>query len=407
MPATETDVANMALTELGDTLIADINVAGTLNARALLLLPTARDMVLTMAEWNFAKVMARLTAMPIPPVMKWAYQFTLPASPPCLDILSTSLGHGGLYERGYHTEYGPILYADETPISIEYIASLALGLWTDPMAIEVLVKVLASQLAKALTGQSALAKEKLGEAAALIPLGIARNKKEGHAVGQYAAQPGTLDALSVMNQALGEVGVPTVRDFDDDTREAHEVRVHYATALDSTLEMHPWNFAKFLCTLTASDRLPLFGAAHQYALPNGHRYGALPYCLTVRSTDGGNGAHFQIGNDVVDGRVLYSNEAAVMIEYTGRVTDLSQWSALAIQVLVKVLASKIAPALQQQIRGLSQALLKEAFALLPVAQRKDGREGYPMVLRPNRVLVSSRQRTGIGSAYVGIRTYLP
>jgi hypothetical protein len=87
--------------------------------------------------------------------------------------------------------------------------------------------------------------------------------------------------------------------------------------------------------------------------------------------------------------------------YTARIEDLTSWSALARQVLVKMLAHKLA-----KTDGLTKSKLQEALGLLPVAQRRDEKEGTPFVLAPNRTLVLARHRMG-GSPSIGIRTYLP
>jgi hypothetical protein len=128
----------------------------------------------------------------------------------------------------------------------------------------------------------------------------------------------------------------------------------------------------------------------QYLLPTE------PYCIRVRGTDEGNGAHFEIGTDGSGHRVLFSDEQRVSIEYTKRVEDLGSWSPLALQVLIKILASKLAKPLSGQ-NSLAESKLKEAYTLIPEAKGSDGREGSPYRLRPNRTLTYARRMSGGGA----------
>jgi hypothetical protein len=516
-----TTICNDALAELGQHPIDSLDAGTQLSNTCRLMYPDARDAVLTMAVWHFARFLARLTRSDVIPAFKWDAQYLLPTTPYCLKVLLTSAVNSAPYEIGAYfntTTHATerVLWSNETSLSIEYVGRVEdLSSWSH-VALQVLVKMLASKLAKALTGQTALAEEKLKEATTLLQLAIAGQEAEDNPVQLYEPDADELTSLSLLNQVLMEVGKETVGDFAEDVESAHAVRVHYATALDTTLEMHPWNFAKSFTWLLRSSRTPAFKWRYQYALPNGHPAGGsvrlldqngavwwlivsptgvlsftdvLPaggitfagedrswaevespdgttwaiwpsptgtlvanttpptngegdtltdhlqdvdgvfwdvivsntgivsasaftaspvedsYCLTVLGTDQGNGAWFEIGHDAVDGRVLYSDEATVGIEYIGRVSDLTMWSALAIQVLVKVLASKVAPSLMPENKPLPVEKLKEAFALLPVAQSRDGREGSPSVLRPPTLFLAARTRNSGVWPFRGIRTY--
>jgi len=201
------------------------------------------------------------------------------------------------------------------------------------------------------------------------------------------------DPTSVCNDALTELGaIPLVSFNDDETTLGQMCRTMFPLARDMALEMHPWNFAGFQAPLTRSPDTPSLRWAYMYPLPTGPRP---PYCIKVRGTDAGAGARFAIGNDVHNGRVLYSDWDAVSIEYTARVEDLGVWSPLALQVLVKVMAAKLAKSITGQ-NSTEDAKLQQAFLLLPEAQRSDGREGSPVVLRANTVLTSVRRRSGGG-----------
>jgi hypothetical protein len=199
------------------------------------------------------------------------------------------------------------------------------------------------------------------------------------------------DPTSVSNEALGELGAIAISSFEDGTSLSTLCAQMYTPARDMTLELHPWNFAKAFARLSQVDRpddAPVsFKWAFEYQLMTD------PYCLKVQGTDQGNGAKFEVGIGQNNARVLFSNQSAVSIEYTARVEDLNMWSPLALQVLVKVLASKLAKPITGE-GSTEEAKWKEALLLLPEARGSDGREGYPVVLRANRGLVHARLGVG-------------
>jgi hypothetical protein len=203
------------------------------------------------------------------------------------------------------------------------------------------------------------------------------------------------DEISICNQAIGECGggesgAPRIQSFVDGTQLSTLCGEFYPDARDMVLELHPFNFSTAFARLARSPDVPVMKWQFQYVLPTE------PYCLKVRGTNEGNGAHFEVGTDASGHRVLFSDEQRVSIEYTKRVEDLGSWSPLALQVLIKIMASKLAKPLSGQ-NSLADAKLKEAYALIPEAKGSDGREGSPFHLRPNRTLTYARMRSGGGA----------
>lgn len=192
-----------------------------------------------------------------------------------------------------------------------------------------------------------------------------------------------MDPVNVSNQALGQLGGAFIQAFDEGTSLATLCGQTYPGVRDEVLELHPWNFAAFQSRLPLLAQDPVMTWRYMYALQTD------PWCIKVRGTDEGSGAKFEVAMDRLAGRILYSNRANLAITYTGRVDDLGSWSPLAVQVLICLMASKLAKPLTGQ-NSLTELKYKEALTLLPQAQSSDGREGSPFRLRPNTRLTSAR-----------------
>ena len=206
-----------------------------------------------------------------------------------------------------------------------------------------------------------------------------------------------LSPTDACNMAIGELGggeinSPRINSFHDGTSLSIECGIQYPGARDMVLELHPWNFCTAFTQLARHAETPVMKWRHMYHLPT------QPYCLRVRQTNRDPGDRLEVGTDLEERRVLFSDADSVVIEYTKRVENLNNWSPLAIQVLVKVLASKLSKFLTGQ-NSLTELKLKEAQLLVPQAQNSDGREGTPPKLAPN-TLLSFVRHAGSGVRWV-------
>lgn len=192
-----------------------------------------------------------------------------------------------------------------------------------------------------------------------------------------------MDPIAACNQALIELGSRLITSFDDGTSVSTVCGQVYPDTRDEVLQLAPWNFATTFAVLALSADTPAMTWAYQFPLPTN------PYCLQVRQTDRDAWVQWEIGLDAAGHRVLFSDEAAVSIEYTARVVDLNLWSPLAGQVLVKMLAARLAKVVTGQ-NSTEELKLKEALALLPEAKTKDAQEGAPRLLRRSGRLVHAR-----------------
>jgi hypothetical protein len=197
--------------------------------------------------------------------------------------------------------------------------------------------------------------------------------------------------VSICNQALAELGSTLISSFDEGTSVATLCGELYPDTRDSTLEAHIWNFATRRVMLAQLVDTPPFGWAYQYSMPADY--------LKARGTDQedrwSTPRTWAVELNALGHQVIVSNQATLGIVYTARVEDLNLWSPLARQVLVKLLASRLAKPLTGQ-NSVEQLKLQEMGALLLEAKKSDGREGTPQRLRlPGRLYAARRAHSGV------------
>jgi len=146
---TETDVANMALSRLGEKRISAIseNSPSAISCRTHY--EAVRDSLLRAHPWNFAAARASLSATDTP-AFKWAYAYTLPA-----DFLRLSTFNGieaAMATADYRIEGGELL-TDEETAKITYVRQVTDPTQFDSLFVEVIVFRLASAIAMDVTSE--------------------------------------------------------------------------------------------------------------------------------------------------------------------------------------------------------------------------------------------------------------
>jgi hypothetical protein len=137
----------------------------------------------------------------------------------------------------------------------------------------------------------------------------------------------------IVNQALGRIGSAGANNYaTDNTPQAKQARLFYASTRDGLLRSHMWGFAKGEASLTASGTAPLFKWGKQYPLPTD--------CLRVVTV-------YPTHSHEIQGNMLltYSNVANII--YIKRITDVSLFDSLFTEVLVLAMASKLCIPLSQ------------------------------------------------------------
>lgn len=165
-------------------------------------------------------------------------------------------------------------------------------------------------------------------------------------------------------RALSRIEAETIADFDEDTPEAREARLHFEAVRDRLLQAVDWNFARRGRVLPArSDITPPFGGGFYVTPP--------PDFLVGRQINGQEG----IWQAEADG-LRVSTVPAELI-YTAVVADSTAWSPLFEGVFVAGLALALAPTLADASASRISVLQGEVRDLLDEARSSNGLEGAP------------------------------
>lgn len=196
-----------------------------------------------------------------------------------------------------------------------------------------------------------------------------------------------MDATSICNLALAQLGQSQIMSLEDASQSARFCKRFYDQTRDEVLRSHPWNFAGKRLTLSRLSDNPLFGWAFQYQLPED--FLRLLQLNAYSATEA-------LKLYEIEGNRLLTNEGVAQVRYVSRVTDPNLFDAL----FVEALATKIASKLAQPLTGSRQ----EAVALLqayervvaPLARSVDAREGRSRRRLPfiESMLVQSRGGAG-------------
>ena len=161
MADSDVDIANMALTLLGQASIVDLDEQVDA-ARAIKRVYTiALDAVLRDHNWNFAQVRVGLARHDVAPVWDFAYQYVLPSDPYCLRVLETSLDSSEPWRiETYKTaaEQSRVIVTDATSIKILYLARLTDVILWDALFADAFAFEIAFRASFAITSDATLQK---------------------------------------------------------------------------------------------------------------------------------------------------------------------------------------------------------------------------------------------------------
>lgn len=179
--------------------------------------------------------------------------------------------------------------------------------------------------------------------------------------------------VNIANMALSRLGTrTTIADLTENSTEARQIGLWYATVRDELQSLVDWNFNRVSLALAASGTPPARWAS-SYAYPSD--------CLRMRRLDFGGGSWvwgspataFEIASSGST-TFLYCNEAQVSAVYAQRVTDAARFTPGFILAFVDCLAASVALALTQKVE-LAERLARRAQDRVERAVADSANEG--------------------------------
>jgi hypothetical protein len=159
MAESDVDIANMALTLLGQKHVSDLTEDSDAARAINLVYETTRNSKLRGHNWNFAQLRKALARHDVAPDFEFAYQYVLPTDPYCERVLETSLDSNEpwrieTYKTG--SEQSRVIVTDATAIEILYLARLADVVLWDSMFQDAMSFELAYRISFAITHNATL-----------------------------------------------------------------------------------------------------------------------------------------------------------------------------------------------------------------------------------------------------------
>lgn len=193
-----------------------------------------------------------------------------------------------------------------------------------------------------------------------------------------------LSETSILNMSLGRIGSTRINDFIDNNEANPQIvqaRIHYEQTRDALLRSHWWRFARSRETLSQNAEYTAdtttFEWTYAYDLPNDFLREWLPPWEDNSEVLGRSRNTYSL-----EGKQLLSNQTTMQVRYVKRVTDVTEFDPLFVEVLVLQLALKMVMPLSQD-KVLWQALYGELW----------GVSGIPGVMSRVRTMDKQETRT--------------
>ena len=169
-----------------------------------------------------------------------------------------------------------------------------------------------------------------------------------------------LSTTKICNLALSDLGANRINDFDDTKETGTEVilcRLHYEPIRDALLRSHYWAFASDRVKLAQdADKDPPFEWDNQFILPNDFLY--------LKSIYDGTLVRTARGSHALEGKRFLTNDSTVEIRYIKKVTDVTEFDPLFVQLLVLELDLKLVMPLTQDV-NLKESIKDDIKRFMP------------------------------------------
>ena len=126
--------------------------------------------------------------------------------------------------------------------------------------------------------------------------------------------------VDICNSALNQIGASNIISLTEDSKSARILNQRFNFVRDSVFRAHPWNCLTIRVVLSPDATPPAFGFDNAFTLPTD------PFCLRVL-----NIRFFDIVHRV-EGRKILCDEDTIELTYIGRITDVSQYDMLLVEM---------------------------------------------------------------------------
>jgi hypothetical protein len=436
---TDIQICNLALARLGDARITALTDATAQAQYCSLFYSQTLEELQTEFDWQFCRKLASLTAAVTPPAFGYARRFAVPS-----DFLRL-IRLNGIDEDENFSKWEIVdgfIHTDlAAPAQIEYIASVTDAAKFPAVFVEILSAKLATNLAMPLTGS----KELFSQMAEVFSANMQRPVVKSLILATAKDRPSTtLTEDELCRQAILRVG--TAEQFGPSSQAMLLAKSLYPQVRDALLLAGSWTWAMKSTTVIETLPRPEYKWAYRYAIPsdclrvfrvNDYDYSTgdssweVSGNFVLTNADSGSPAWvvdrvYEVGNAVSNNGAVYRCMVtgttkqpgvtsgwttdwdvwlgtAITLEYVRKVTEVTAFDSLFIDLLTANLAAKLAVPLTGDAN--KAALLAKETEILGKnpAMRRDSteRKGRIKPAWMSSKLVSSRNGgDGVDAAQV-------
>ena len=375
---TDIQICNLALARLGDSRITALTDATAQAQYCSLFYTQTLEELQTEFDWQFCRKLASLTAHATPPAFGYALRFAVPS-----DFLRL-IRLNGIDEDENFSKWEIVdgfIHTDlAAPAQIEYIAHVTDSTKFPAVFVEILTAKLAANLALPLTGS----KDLFVQMSEIFSTNIQRPSVKALILATANDRPSsTLTEDELCRQAILRVG--TAEQFGPSSQAMLLAKSLYPQVRDSLLLTGSWTWAMKSTTVIETLPRPEYKWAYRYAIPsdclrvfrvNDYDYSTgdsaweVSGNFVLTNADSGSPAwvidrSYEVGNAVSNNGVVYrcvvaaSTKqpgvtsgwqsdwdiwlgSAIALEYVRKVTDVTLFDSLFIDLLTASLAAKLA-----------------------------------------------------------------
>ena len=179
-----------------------------------------------------------------------------------------------------------------------------------------------------------------------------------------------LSETLICNMSLARLGSKRINDFGDTTEDSVQAihcRTHYEQTRDALLRSHWWRFATARATLSQDATDPTGDEwDNQFILPDDF--------LAMKSIYENRFSDENYRSYALEGQRLLTNESTMEIRYIKKVTDVTKFDPLFVEVLVLQLALKLVAPLGKTDPKLKVDIREDLKLLMPAVKALDKQE---------------------------------